>query len=545
MAKAKFSVDKMIEQAAKAQIEEAMDEFTISAEDAIAGRVVTAGPQELALDNLLAGCPGSEGYYLKLYKMQPNGKGEYKIRLDDYQGWSDLEEEISSIVRKFTLTNPKAWGSGEYRVHIMRNGYSQPQRGVQRFQIDASAEEAKAFITPSVISVQDKLADAAQLINSVKSLVPTPEATNNSNAEMQKLLVESFTKGMELAQSGKAMEATGNNQMVTMMLQMQQQQAQMMTTVLTALLTNRAPVKSESDTFRENIDLMHKLGIIGAKKEVSFAEQLREMKELGFLPSGNGGVADRLGEVKEFVSIAGELAGFGGEKGSTWDRVLDLLVPKVPEIVANITSAVSDYSNVARHTIKHNTLAALPSPIPKTEQENDMSLYGFHPLFKELYKAAELHDTSKFSYITDKIVVLLGEQIIKDTVTGIMTAEKLSGMIQQYGGHRFKDPAFGATRLLPYLQEYTAWCKSSFDVKPIQAPPVVPSAATPQPTPIPTHPASISYFITKCNKCGDELEWDSKDQFETDENNHICGAQMSDNTLCDGVIQGFTEEQVH
>lgn len=72
-----------------------------------------------ALDELLAKIPVKSGYYLKLYKEISPNEFEFKVRIDHWEEWSDMEWEIVQIVKR----NPKErWGSGKYRVIPFREG---------------------------------------------------------------------------------------------------------------------------------------------------------------------------------------------------------------------------------------------------------------------------------------------------------------------------------------------------------------------------------------------------------------------------------------
>src|SRR3989304_6862853 len=77
---------------------------------------------ERVLDELLASIPRNQGYYLKLYKELRPTDFEFKLRVDNYDTWTDLEWEISSLVRAYTDKQPNKWGSGRYRIIIWRDG---------------------------------------------------------------------------------------------------------------------------------------------------------------------------------------------------------------------------------------------------------------------------------------------------------------------------------------------------------------------------------------------------------------------------------------
>lgn len=76
---------------------------------------------ELVIDELLASVPRNQGYYLKLYRNVGPNQYELKQRIDNYDAWTDLEWEITSIVRHNTKLNPSKWGSGTYRIVIWRD----------------------------------------------------------------------------------------------------------------------------------------------------------------------------------------------------------------------------------------------------------------------------------------------------------------------------------------------------------------------------------------------------------------------------------------
>ncbi len=547
--------------------------------------------ESIALDSLLASVPKAQGYYLKLSKEVGTNNFEHKMKIDNWETWTDLENEISNIVKNKTIKAPTRWGSGHYRVIVWREGGLREARKPMDFYIDADEPELPSW-HPSNQNSGPNFDPAAQ-ISQLKEFMSLQDQLNPKvqPADVLKMQNESFMKGMELAQVNKNGETSG-------MAAVMQSMATMMTGMLSlvmAQITNK-PVVPEpvnpSSILKDNIEMLGNLmgnkeksksiidlvlelktiGIdIGGGNKTTLADTIKELQAIGIKIGGTGNEPEsldkELSKVEKIVNMATGLASAvkGGDSASTvTDKLVEILAPKVPEMISNITGAVSNYSEAsrARSAAMTGTMTGTMTGIKpsagtsnqqkSTESGDDMSLFGFHPMFKELYTSISANDVNKFPYITNQIVGLLGEQMIKDIVTGTLTPDKLSAMIQQYGGSKFKSPEF-STKMLSYLTMYCEWCHVNFEVQ--NNAPTVPTPTVPAPyisTNIEqpamqhaTRPVAIisqnkpvtneAAFTTRCDKCNDMVDWESYEQYASD-TNHSCGNTLGQGKFCDGML---------
>jgi len=508
MAKSTRSLDRIIEKVAEQAAEEAIDR---KLEEVAAGEadteptpgVIFGKPPKPApiIDDLLQSIPSGEGYYLKLYREVSPGQFEFKLRIDDYAQWTDLESEITEIVRFHTKRDPKKWGSGKYRLLAYKDGsrgiYSKPII----LNIDGGESEPPAPppSPPSqpVPDVKQQLSEMAELLKSVKVLIGEPQ----NQAEISRMMAESFKAGLAAVPSPANQDKVKDIMAVLSILKesgaIGQTQKDPTSAVKDAIILLKemgviGQPKQESNSLRETIVLLKELGLIGQPKAEPPKEDPYAMVER---------VLNLINLVK---SVGGEVA---GEKPSLGVELVRILGPRVPDMVSRITSTVDKVADVQKLKIERSlgarptapaqaASAPLPAgpppappaaepetpPAPPAPSTPSSATQQLHPVIAEIHNAIESRDPSYYPKLKQLIDIYIGPHMVPALVSGqINIAVFLSTLADQLGHPYFNEP-----QTHEYFKEFIEAQKAE------KAAP-----ATAQTSPV----------IGRCNHCGAEYEY--------------------------------------
>ena len=300
--------------------------------------------EERVIDELLASVPKQQGYYLKLSKeIRPN-EYELKLRIDDYDAWSDLEWEVTNIVRAYTLKQPVKWGSGHYRLIIWREGGIRgPKFKPLDFFIDAQELDTTVsnVSTNSHTSMQEQLDGVSGLVRTLKDIIPT-----TSPSEVNKQLSESFNAGISIKAQSDANQASTTNVMISSLVDLVKSNQQ-------ANINNMGP--KVDDSGRMQMEMM-KMMI------ESFRDTIREMKEInknqpiaqdpldllvklkaaGLIPDRNqetSGVKQTLELISTLTPIMQSMSGAGETSITT--ELIRTLGPQLGKIIGDVTSSIN------------------------------------------------------------------------------------------------------------------------------------------------------------------------------------------------------------
>ena len=486
--------------------------------------------EEAIIDELLMSVPRSQGYYLKLSKETRPNEYEFKLRVDNYENWSDLEYEIASIVKAYTAKAPNKWGSGHYRVTIWRDGGIRgPKHKPIDFCIDAQEQElgigtgnSNNVVGNQNVDVETQINSLSNLVTSVQKIIPQQEQL--SPAEVQKMINDAYMQGMNSANQKVADSGNSNTALITGMFGL-----------LGSILQNQngkvieAPIPI--DPIKSLSEMMSIVNGMNQSKEKpkSFVEQLQEMQALGLVkqPKDENPLA-KIAEMKDLLSLVSDLSGVSkGERPSTIEKIIDVVGPHVPEMISKVTGTINnaiDYSkarmglptnNPPTRIVRNVNQQALPTN-QSTSEDPNMLFYG--KLFTELHQIISANDHSKFPYIANQIVKLFGsEQAVLDIISGTLSPDAIANALTMYGGVKFRDTTF-VPQMNTYITEFTNWVKAQHaqHVKQQQQ-------------------QLDNNYVVLCSKCGAEFEYQSKAEFDSDPNK-VCGVDLSNGIVCDGLI---------
>lgn len=485
--------------------------------------------EEAVIDELLMSAPRSQGYYLKISKEVRPNEFEFKLRIDNYENWSDIEYEISNIVRSYTTKAPHKWGSGLYRVTIWRDG---GMRGPKHKPIDFFVDAMEVDLPGNQAvnqskDVESQLQSMSGLIESVKKIMPQQESL--SPADVQKMINDAYVQGMTNASQSKTSESNTTVALITGMMTMMQTMMQGMNQ-----RPEPVPQPSPTDQLAKLTEIMSNMGLTNKNQEKpkSLADSVQELQVLGLwkTPKDEDPIA-KISEMKNLMSIVSDFAGTGkGERPSTMEKIIDVIGPQVPDMIGRVTSTINnaiDYSKARMglvqpgqpiqpvRAIRSNPQQLPPASQPSTNVANnqpseDPNMIFYNKLFTELHAAISANDQSKFPYIAEQLVKLFNsDQILMDIATGSMTPEAMSNAMTMYGGAKFKDQAF-QPMMQSYITSFCVWIKEQSQV-------------------------SDNDFIVTCQKCRAEYDYPSQAEFDADMNK-TCGFDFGNGQVCDGIL---------
>lgn len=335
---------------------------------------------EIVIDELLASAPRNQGYYIKLHKESSllPGNWEFKLKIDNYENWSDLECEIANLVKAHTLKfGPKKWGSGAYKVSIWREGGIREQKKypVNVFSIDAA--ETDEAIQPS--KHLDGIQDANEYVNqqfqtmkgfmdAMKGVLPAPADPNQHITA----LVNAWQQGR-----GEKRDSEGGS-------------TQMMMALITAVmgmipaLVNRnndgQPKESASDVMGKMMGFL-KDGkeFMSSGGDHSLVGQLTQMKAIGIDPFHKEDTLDTIAKVKVIMQSASDLAGKGQvpvERPDIIEKLIDALAPHVPKMLSDFKDVTDNAAKAQAMQIAAREQAIRSGRVPTSPERRPKTRYG-------------------------------------------------------------------------------------------------------------------------------------------------------------------------
>lgn len=461
-----------------------------------AGRISS---EERVLDELLMSVPQNQGYYLKLYKeLRPN-EYELKERIDNWIGWSDMEWEVTQIVRAHSLKEPKKWGTSKYRVIIWRDGGLRGDKfRPLDFYVDAQEPTPDAPVNVGgvspVTSMMDNFAHLNEMLKTMREVNPTMNP-----ADVQKTAMESFQQGLGLALKKEENNSNSSMQMMTVMMQG-------MMTMMTAVMQNKNSDVPHKDPVEQFTQMMSIIKADQPKQE-SLMEQIIKMRELGLINKPEAvDPMDQMAKMRDMFSMVTDLAGIGkGERPGIGEKLVEILAPKVPEMIGNISSTVKGFIDYQK--MKIGMAPSNPKPIasidttatdqPTTTQEQEDPQVFFGRLLNELHQIVTNNDTNQYPYIQAQITKLFGnDQVLKDLASGAVQQSQILNQLRTFGGSAYQNATF-SVQLDNYFSNFVEWYRQTNHIGGSSS-------------------ASANTYVVRCNSCGGEFEYDSEHDFEVD-----------------------------
>ena len=504
------------------------------------GSYTKALEEDRVIDELLASVPQNQGYYLKLYKeIRPNDF-ELKLRVDTFDTWSDLEWEITNLIRSYTLKAPQKWGSGHYRVIIWREGGVRGSKFKPLdFHVDAMeiATNEGAHSNGNDGKEVDKLKDLSELVKTIQGLYPQVNP-----GEIQSKIFESFKAGIDA--KAQSVQTDSANQMAN----------QLSTNQLMLELIKRRDIDATTNKPNETMTLLSILlpKLLDSslqKKEVredDFLDKLIKLKAAGILGDDKpkeDQMTKALETLSTIIPLVKSLGGGdgGNESGSVLIELVKQLAPQAGKIIGDVTGTINNAIGLKSKSMSGNVLNnppveysdAIPikqitpnNPVsqpsymdpykPSNQSEFDVNIpnqtYGHsitnnpveQPIagsspeeiamlgfFKKFRNAIENSDTNFFPELKGVLQGVVPPDTFTQIVEGTVPISVISDKIRPYGGEFFSLPISHK-----YMTEFITWLRSN-------------------------------EVVGKCSACNEEYIYDSKEQLAID-NKCNCGGQINE-----------------
>ena len=519
---------------------------------------------ELVIDELLASVPKNQGYYLKLYRNVGPNSYELKQRIDNYDTWTDLEWEVTSIVRHNTRLNPGKWGSGTYRIVVWRDGGIRAGAKYRPMEFHIDAQEPEGLdkkpeepLNPMLL-MQEQMSGMAQFMQAMSAFMPK----QIDPAESQKQMAESFRQGL----SASTTEASSTSSAMAMMMSTVVTMMSKMMETMASINKPAGPIESSEQALSRTIETLSRLNVIRPPdKPKNIIEQLGEMKALGFEPFKQSDPMAQVQQMKSLVSLVSDMAGVGGtgEKPSIIEKLIDALAPVLPTLLPSIKGLSDNYLQL-QHTPRP---AALPNPMVQTLEDrashreyaappyesypmgsiqggaqppqpqpnaSGETMFGF---FDNLKQAIVNNNTSFYPYLFNAMNQFGGAQTTQALANGQISPEMLVGQLRQLGGATCSAPELVAPSLT-YAQGFIAWVQQVIrqqqqHQQKVDAHGAKNGNGTLTPTPKPNL-YTQDEIVAACQTCGAEYVYDSVAQFQSE--NGTCEDIMS-GTICGGRLK--------
>lgn len=485
-------------------------------------------PDEMAVDELLAGLSNKAGWYLKLSKEIAANEYQFKIKITDFETWTDLELQIVNIVRANTKRDPRRWGSGRYMIVAWNENGIRDKKPPRYIEVDAEEPvdvNAIPIATGVTTSPSEQLGAVADLLKTLNILSPP-----TSPQDHLKLLTESYVAG----QSAAGVKESSGNQMSMMMMTMM---LGMMKEFVTSMRPGNLPIQpSSSDTMKDMLTMMNQFGVIGSPKE-DVITTIGKFREAGLItqPVIAQDPMEQLTKLKQIASLFSEFTP-GNEPPSLINKLIDVLAPVLPGMIANISNTVDKVAMLKKQTIeaaaagdngsrrevkvhqippvKQNQIIEQPvAEQPVVEQPTQKSppqeteMINISKFTSQLFDIVMSDDKTKYGYISDVLHSFFGDVVETGLRTRIMTADTLIGYIKSFDTKRYNTPEAN-DKLQTYVKSYVDSIQNN----------------------------TMTYSV-KCSKCGAICEFDNKEEWDTlPDAEKICGFELNLGNLCNGPL---------
>lgn len=352
------------------------------------------GTGDRILDELLAGVPANDGYYLKLYKeLRPNDF-ELKMRIDHYENWSDMEWEVNEIVRAYTAKQgPQRWGSGRYRIIIYREGGMRGPRfkpidfnvdAQEPNQVQGDQQNSKYVASESIKDQMQSMAEMMKvvqqfnqpanpdkihetIVSSMKSGADLAVARETANATVKSAEIQSNAaqQNQLVALMGETIRSLQNKPQDTstakiieiMMAQMNEMTraqlnkpadntAQVMLAEVLKVALNK-PEKKD-DSMEKFLIMADKMGMFKQKEDS--IDMMIKFKQAGLIPDPvkpeTNTIEKMVDSFQKMLPLAKAMLGkdsVPGELPSVWPDVIKSVAPSVAKTVGDVVGTAREY----------------------------------------------------------------------------------------------------------------------------------------------------------------------------------------------------------
>lgn len=412
--------------------------------------------------------------YVKLYKFTGTGTlKEFKMKIDDFQHWTDAEAEIKNLLDQNSLRNPAGWGSGKYMaMFFMSNGrvYGKPYTIIYD-DSDVKIKAAAMNTNPPQGNLMDEIAKMKMYQETL--------GVKTDPAEMFRLAADAI-KGI----AGKQ-DSSDSNQMMNQMLLM--------------------------------MKMMKELGLIGnaPPPPPTLIEQIQTMKALGLIPDKTEN--DPVKQIDTMVELASKLAPMfsGGERPSVWEGLLQQIGPALPEIASTVKTGLEVVKArlgsipAAPPPVNVPNILAPGAPTPAAASLPPGGVPTMNPIIKEMCDAIANDNKAYYGKLEQVINTYVGAHAIPALVGGSLPVENFLAQVAQGVGVPYL-----ATR--PAIDYFNGFLATK---RPADVPPQTPSQQE-----IPGY--EQDKVAAKCKACGSVYSWPTEQEWNADSKICDCSGEL-------------------
>jgi DNA-directed RNA polymerase subunit RPC12/RpoP len=487
-------------------------------------------PQEepdAEMEKILAAFPSDKGYYGKLYRKSLSGQLEFKYVIDHLEDIEDPELYIYQLIKE------NRWKGGEYVLRIIKRNSPGAIKTIRWSIADDSITGDSSNGSPASNNNNNNnnnigSAPIGMDLQSALNLVKTVKEISNDNpAQLQKTISETFNAGMEvmkpMVNQNTSTPMNFNNilQMALPIITMLKELGIIAppktdgTTEMLKVLKELGVIKTEPTNpqqgLMDNVKLMESMGLLKKNEDATLLKQLATFKELGLvkLPSdenGRDGLIKQITELKKVMAMInpnGE--GGDGTPKSTINQIIDILGPRVPDIIKDVTLSTNKFLDLKKAQMSQQQMSPVsyvsPSPqgptqVPYTPQSGPTMNHPAAPPFSNNYlseievpdvqqsqqqttvehpsnnlpaptnesigdrkvtlfiddlKDHILSGQDEFESIYNGIIYAFGVQFIQQYQTGLIPVETITQMLQS------RDMFFAEPAATGYINRFFGW----------------------------------------------------------------------------------------
>ncbi len=396
---------------------------------------------------LLSRCPCTEGYYFKLYRVEPNGRRSFLQDIKNYETWQDIETEIHKIVE----ANP--WGlesrTGEYQIFIYQQGKPGMAKGVTPLTFNFSFPQAAQAAPPTpTIDYPGMIKAVGELAANLQN-IPGFKAREGSN-DTAKIMGEAFSAGIDVMKNAMPAQSGPSS---------------------TDRLLERLLEKLDSKTKEKNAleDLAEKMLLAKLSEQPEKFDPIAKMNEL-----------------KELAALVFPGAG-PAEPPSALNKIIETVGPAIPGLIDRIVKPIDNLISFQREKLAymHNAPNRGPVPPPAREElkqpvspssagelappsrqaqpisvteEEDVNFGAAMSFLKKLKKMIEVGDKN-FQNVLDGLRFAFGSEVVDQYADGAITRESLMDTLKKF------DRFFDSGQADDYINAFFDWADA--ELKPL------------------------------------------------------------------------------
>lgn len=400
-------------------------------------------PSDIAKDEdysrIISSFPSSEGYYGKLYRIRAGGAREFLYHVTHLEDIDDPELTVMELAKE------NNWDGKEFLLRIF---HSSKKGAIKSIPLYIAQSNNQSNIKENQPISFNNLSGVKEIINAVRDITDDKSSSQ--------LMAEAFKSGVDTIKN--SISKTENN--------------------------------NKNDNLFELLEILKSLGIVNNNnnnnnEKTSLIDTIKILKELNIIPEEKEPVSnpfEKMIEIKTQMETLGLLkTNTSSSSLSSMALVMQMLAPKIPEIINSITNPFTEFFRLQQakiisqqpiqpiqqqpiqqqpnldrppfsppidnQSIAHLTEAGLFSEDQMLNIFKIKSLIGDIATF---YKANNITEEA-YIKITNGIIYVFGNEFIDNYINGTITKEMVLDILSS------QDILFTTNEFKIYFDKYSKW----------------------------------------------------------------------------------------